>query len=166
MGPGTAVEMISILYISDARIEAGDRDRILEDIRTASIARNSMLDITGVLIAAPHHFAQLIEGPILSVSTVMASITADPRHTGLRVIRNSTTLGRSSVTWRMARFDSEAIGATCVTPLMIAAQAGDDADAIDRLDRLITESAGGTAFWRRRLQPSLIQRFMPGPAQP
>lgn len=129
--------MLSVIYVSRPLIEPADRQQCLTDIQTVSIARNSTLDITGLLIASPEFFAQVLEGPAEDVAAVMASISADPRHSDLRVVRRSESPTRRFPRWRMACFDSADFGNTAITPVLAAAHAQEDPDALRRLDRLI-----------------------------
>ncbi|WP_275229759.1 BLUF domain-containing protein [Novosphingobium album (ex Liu et al. 2023)] len=130
-----------MIYVSRPLIENEDRARVFDDIQAVSIARNSMLEITGLLIATPRFFAQLLEGPARGVDTVMASILADPRHHEVRVVRRSEAAVRRYPLWRMARFDGENFGIEGITPLLAAAHARDDPEAGRRLDRLMAAIA-------------------------
>ena len=129
--------MISLIYVSQSRINPADRARMMDDIMTISIARNTMLGITGLLIASPHHFAQLLEGPTHHVLAVMSSITSDPRNATCRILRRARIEQVSSPHWRVARYDSHNFGIDVIDPLLMAAHAGIDPHAIHRLQRLI-----------------------------
>lgn len=143
--------MFSLTYISQASIDPRDRATALDDIMTVAVARNTMLDITGLLIISPGHFAQILEGPMLAVETVMASIKADPRHTALRIVRQSSIEKTCFPHWRMARLDSDNFGATTIAPLLMAAHAEGDPKAVDRLDRLIELVATDLLLCRKPL---------------
>lgn len=129
--------MLSLIYVSRPLIQPTDREQYLADIQAVSIARNSTLDITGLLIASPEFFAQVLEGPEEDVAAVMASIFADPRHADLRVVKRSESSTRRFPRWRMACFDSADFSSTAITPLLAAVHAQDDPEALRRLDRLI-----------------------------
>lgn len=129
--------MISLIYVSQSRIDPTDRARIMDDIMTVSMARNTMLGITGLLIASPDHFAQLLEGPALCVLALMSKITSDPRNTACRILRQSRIQVATSPYWRIARYDCDNFGTDVIDPLLMAAHAGTDAHAIHRLERLI-----------------------------
>lgn len=129
--------MISLVYVSQSRIDPADRARSMNDILTISLARNTMLGITGLLIASPDHFAQLMEGPACSVAAVMSSIMADSRHTACRIIRQPRITKTICPHWRIARFDFDNFGTDVIDPLLMAALAGTDTQAIHRLERLI-----------------------------
>lgn len=129
--------MISLIYVSRTRVHDDQRAQVLDDILLASIARNSTLDITGLLISTIHHFAQLLEGPDVGVDGVMASILADPRHHEVRVICRSDVAERRYPLWQMARFEGRNFGNACIAPLLAEAHAQDDPQASRRLERLI-----------------------------
>ena len=128
--------MISLVYVSRSLIDRRELPLVLDNIHTVATDRNSILGITGVLIAAPHHFAQLIEGPIDGVEAVMSSISADRRHTELRVVRKVQIAKESCFHWRMARFDRGNFGEAIIGPQLTAAHVGTEADANSQLDRL------------------------------
>jgi len=129
--------MLSLVYISRLSVEPGDRSGVLDDIQAVSIARNTQLDITGLLISTTDFFAQLLEGPVPGVEAVMASILADPRHHDVHIIQRSEVDARRYPQWRMARFDGERFGSVGANPLLAACHAGHEPDSSARLDRLI-----------------------------
>jgi hypothetical protein len=129
--------MLCLTYVSRPLIALADRAQLLADIQAVSAARNSMLDITGLLIASPEFFAQVLEGPIDDVEAVMASILADPRHHDIRIVGRSDVATRRFPRWRMAVFDSANFGSGSISPLLAAAHAQDAPHAVSRLDRLI-----------------------------
>ena len=133
--------MLSLIYVSRPLVDGPQRATALDDSQMVSIARNSTLDITGLLISTPQYFAQLLEGPLRSIDTVMASILVDPRHHDVRIVRRSQLTARRYPQWRMARFEGENFGEASITPLLAAAHAQDDPDAARRLDRLIEAMA-------------------------
>jgi len=137
--------MLSLIYISCQSVEPGDRSEVLDDIQVVSIARNTQLDMTGLLITTSDHFMQLLEGPASGVNAVMASILVDPRHHGVRIIRRSELDERCYPQWRMARFDGERFGGAGVNALLAACHANDDPVARAKLDRLIETVAFATA---------------------
>jgi hypothetical protein len=133
--------LLSITYVSQSLIDPQDRARALNDLMVDAISRNTDLDITGLLIVAPDHFAQLLEGPRLAIETVMTSIEADPRHTAVQIVQQSTIETARFRNWRMARFDQPNFGVIAICPLLMAAHKGNDLEAIDRLDQLIDQIA-------------------------
>jgi hypothetical protein len=142
--------MSSLVYVSRPTIAIGDRADELDDILAVSAARNSALDITGLLIATPDYFAQLLEGPSASIDEVMASIMADNRHHDVRVVRRSDDHLRRYPAWRMARFERENFGTFRTGPLLAACHLGEDRDALAKLERLVDAIALGRVSVRPR----------------
>jgi hypothetical protein len=128
--------MISMVYVSRSKIAGIDRRGALDDLMIDSLTRNSTLDITGVLIATPRYFAQVLEGPAQSVDAVMASIARDPRHQDIRVVRRTPVVASRFPNWRMVRFNSENFGVGDIEAII--AGKGDHAatSAARMLDRL------------------------------
>ncbi|PEQ13801.1 hypothetical protein B2G71_05680 [Novosphingobium sp. PC22D] len=128
--------MLSLLYTSRPLVDDADRAAFLDDLQAASIARNSALDITGILITTPEHFAELIEGPDSNLGMVMVSILSEPRHRDVRILRKAVVTARLCSTWRMARFEGAGYGGGDVGRLIAAAHKGEDTAILGRLERL------------------------------
>lgn len=94
----------SILYVSESRLMPWGQPDELADIQFASVSRNRLYDITGVLISTPSHFAQFMEGDVRGLDVVMARIRADPRHHRIIMADAPTSRERLFPAWRMARF--------------------------------------------------------------
>lgn len=129
--------MLSLLYISRVAVSQALWDATLSDIQAISVARNAPLDITGLLIATPYWFAQLLEGPPENIDLVMMSILADRRHCDVRVVRREMANQRRCPLWRLARFEQGTFETTYVRPVMERTHDDADADALRLLDRLI-----------------------------
>ncbi|QZH74182.1 MAG: BLUF domain-containing protein [Erythrobacter sp.] len=99
--------MLTGSYVSRPTIPFLLRPGVLDDIRAVSIARNSQLDVTGLLIVTVLYFAQVLEGPEDAVDEVMRSIAADPRHHEIVVVRRNVLKRLQFPLWRMARFEHE-----------------------------------------------------------
>lgn len=135
--------MISLTYVSRLALMPDEVDAAIRDIQAVSLARNSSLDIAGLLIASRTHFAQLLEGPEASIDTVMLSILADRRHSEVKLIERRSIERRLCPTWRMARFDHENFGKVHVEPILRAAHAGSSEREVIGLKRLIAAMAAG-----------------------
>lgn len=135
--------MRSVIYVSRPRIEPTDRAQILDDLQAVSIARNSSLDITGILIATSGFFAEHLEGPADSVDAVMASIVADPRHHDLRIVQQKDIAASRFYNWRMLRFEEARAGESGIADVIAAAYNRGDPPAVRRLERLIDALADG-----------------------
>lgn len=129
--------MLSVLYVSRSLLEPDSQSETLDDIQMVSIARNSALDITGLLITTAHYFAQLLEGPDDGVNIVMASITTDLRHHDIHVLRWEQRNERQCPHWRMARFDSENFGQAAIAPILANAHANTGRTSLANLEGLI-----------------------------
>ncbi|UVO51445.1 BLUF domain-containing protein [Sphingomonas sp. SUN019] len=108
----------SILYISENRLRRQSDEDQLAHIQYVSVSRNSLYDITGVLIATPDHFAQFMEGDVRGLDAVMNSIRADPRHTRIVMADTPPSRERLFPNWRMARFGPGAFVNDHVRPLV------------------------------------------------
>jgi hypothetical protein len=71
---------------------------LLEQSRAANAARR----VTGMLLHRHQRFLQLLEGDEAVVRALYATITADDRHTDLRVLGEGRRLLRQFPTWTMA----------------------------------------------------------------
>jgi Sensors of blue-light using FAD len=129
--------MLSLVYVSRPVLGVVDRIRELERIRDVSAARNAALDVTGLLITAAHYFAQLLEGPAENLEHLMASILADRRHSEVRIIRRREVAEPRLPGRPFTRYDTGAFGDRAVNRALAAAHAGQDPEAITRVDRLI-----------------------------
>eukprot|EP01035_Chromulina_nebulosa_P009301 gene9301-12562_t len=94
----------SLLYVSRRSPTEALDDTVLEAIELIALSRNSELDLTGVLIATPSHFAQFLEGGRAALDAVMTSIRADARHTEVMVADAPVAGRRLFPAWRMACF--------------------------------------------------------------
>lgn len=126
--------MLSLAYVSRPTPWQKSRSETLEDIRTVSIARNSMLDITGVLIATVTHIAQVLEGPERAVDTVMASIVDDPRHCDIVVVNRAKIDRRCFPLWRMLRFEEQKFADAALVPMLSALHAERGGEALRRFN--------------------------------
>lgn len=70
----------SFFYVSVKTRPWPDDARDVEDIVAVSRERNARLDVTGALISADTHFAQIIEGSEAAINELAEAILADTRH--------------------------------------------------------------------------------------
>ncbi|MCB2013455.1 MAG: BLUF domain-containing protein [Sphingobium sp.] len=129
--------MLSLLYISRVAVAPALWETALIDIQTVSTARNGGLDITGLLVATPEWFAQLLEGPAENIDLVMISILADPRHRDVRIVRREAKTARRCPLWRLAKFEHGMFESTYVRPALACAHDGTESEPLRQLDRLI-----------------------------
>ncbi|WP_328189553.1 BLUF domain-containing protein [Marinobacter sp. OP 3.4] len=92
-------ELVSVVYVSKARADVGDD--ALRDILTESRANNAESGVTGVLLYRDGRFVQVLEGPRDSVASLVATITADPRHDDIRIVLDEPIDERQFGEWTM-----------------------------------------------------------------
>ncbi len=129
--------MLSLLYVSQTTLDDPDRADILEEILSTSTDRNSRLDLTGLLIVAKRHFAELLEGAAEHVDQAMMDILADRRRGTVVILRRRWIDNRLCPRWQMVRLDSENFGDGAVTPVMMGAYRDPKGPFLHRLDDLI-----------------------------
>lgn len=78
-----------------------DLGDVLDDILSASLRRNSQLDVSGALLASDGWFLQALEGDKAAVQTIFGSIAADPRHRDIQVLESRSVDGRRFANWVM-----------------------------------------------------------------
>ncbi|WP_133366319.1 BLUF domain-containing protein [Qipengyuania sediminis] len=97
--------MHQVVYVSEAAPGLGSQDvfRIIEQ----SARNNPSADITGFLIFRGGRFLQLVEGPLMSLETLLQVLERDPRHHSLRVLSRTPVAARSFGRWRMRRLGGD-----------------------------------------------------------
>lgn len=131
--------MLSLLCVSRCAVPLAEWSAAVTDIQLVSAARNSMLDITGLLIATPGWFTQLLEGSAENVDSVVMRVLADMRHCDMRIVRRKMIEKPRCSTWRIVRFDQGSFEAMHVRPLLEKAHQSSGSDALMPLDRLIDQ---------------------------
>lgn len=129
--------MFSLAYVSRPTSSQTSRAETLLDIQMVSIARNSSLDITGVLITTSTYIAQVLEGPASAVNTVMASILRDSRHHDIVVIKQCEASTRCFPLWRVMQFDQSHFADTALVPMLAAVHAEPSGEALFRFESFI-----------------------------
>ena len=96
--------MLQLIYSSAAAIPftAADLNHLLERART----RNSLFNVTGMLLYHSGSFLQVIEGPELGIDTIYRSIARDPRHVGHRILMRQEITRREFQGWSMGFADT------------------------------------------------------------
>jgi hypothetical protein len=123
----------ALLYVSRSLLPASLDNEQLIDIQAVSLARNSQLDLTGVLIATPVFFTQYLEGAAPALAAVMGSIRADPRHTEIAEMQPAPRAAARFPAWRMACFPPGSFTSRHLEPILArhhGALAPADADAL------------------------------------
>lgn len=92
-----------LIYISrETRPMSGEE---LEALLAQSRENNASLGITGLLIHKAGHFFQILEGDREKVEALMARITKDERHDGVRTLVRDDGVRRRFGEWSMALAD-------------------------------------------------------------
>jgi hypothetical protein len=129
----------SLLYVSHVAIGADTLLNELTDILTVSMARNTALDITGLLIVTPRYFTQLMEGALSSLDFVMSAIEADSRHTDIAMVLKGPLQKRIGGAWRLVRFETGSFEERHVTPLLERCHADHSAENVAALMTFIRQ---------------------------
>lgn len=90
------------LYVSQSNFTPPANRVELDKILSSSHLRNKELDVTGALLCTAGRFAQIIEGPEISVRILMKSIELDSRHRYCKVLSEGLTSARRFSEWTMA----------------------------------------------------------------
>ncbi len=137
--------MASLIYVSCSTLDYPAGRDALEDIRLVSLARNSVLDITGLLIATPTYFAQLLEGDRPALDELMDSIVRDGRHRDVITVDRQQADTRRYPRWSMAGFGPSSFVSRTIHPVLEAvhrgADAGDVAAVRSLIHRLVPEDS-------------------------
>jgi Sensors of blue-light using FAD len=75
----------------------------LDRIFRVSVPKNASLEITGALGFSGQNYIQLLEGPPAAIDALLRSLTADARHTQLRILLRASSERRLVPAWSMAR---------------------------------------------------------------
>lgn len=92
----------ALLYISRSRVNGLEGPATARRIVEVSRPRNAALDVTGALIFAESHFAQILEGPRPAVEELMQSILRDPRHHHVEILQEGFVPLRRFPRWSLA----------------------------------------------------------------
>jgi hypothetical protein len=95
----TASGLRQVLYISRAAGTVTDTE--VKKILFASQRNNRRKDVTGCLLFTGSHFVQVLEGDGAALSSLLAYIATDPRHTNVQVIVDQRVTRRRCPDWSM-----------------------------------------------------------------
>lgn len=96
--------IIQALYISTPTFKLTEDtigDQMVPILNTAC-TRNPTKDITGALAFTRNHFIQVLEGPPVNVTGLLAKIEADPRHDRMALCYVKRSTERLFSVWAMA----------------------------------------------------------------
>ena len=74
---------------------------VIEDILHHSAANNSLVEVTGFLLATRNHFLQVIEGRFEDVNETFFRIARDPRHERIQLLSFEVVDARLFESWAM-----------------------------------------------------------------
>lgn len=140
-------QLFRILYCSNNCI-AGNVVKSNEEIHnilTAARVNNRKQSVTGALLFNSGFFAQVLEGPQLSVERIFESIQQDTRHGNVTVLESGEVAVRDFPDWSMAYVrspsENESVGmAAVLDQAMIHPEAGCH-DVMDLLRTLVVQDA-------------------------
>jgi hypothetical protein len=128
--------MIHIIYASQAR--TGLTPEELDSLLMKARIRNAEHHVTGMLLYHSGSFLQVLEGSEAGVGLIFDSISRDPRHEDIRIIRREAILFREFAEWTMGFID------TSKWPRKIAGKV----DYIFEVPRLVAESTVSRRYLR------------------
>lgn len=94
-----------IIYISKATRPLSSEETA--QISAAAAHKNRKLKVTGLLLQVGNYFVQVLEGHSEALSFLLEKITADNRHTEVRVIYKAPDHSRMFAQWNMGFFNIE-----------------------------------------------------------
>jgi hypothetical protein len=98
-------DLVSLSYVSELKNPLDTLE--LMQLVDLAIARNSSLNVTGVLSCEGNRFCQIIEGPANSIETLWGSIKNDPRHSNIFTLGMKKIKHRAFANWSMRLIDSK-----------------------------------------------------------
>lgn len=114
--------LTSLLYVSRRLVGAADEAFELRSIVSVAQERNAAIGVTGALILARNHFAQVLEGKGSAIDELMLSIQKDGRHTGINVVDVAELSERRFPKWTMAYSGPSTYVSRRISPLLPALQ--------------------------------------------
>ena len=114
--------MISTTYISQASESYSDED--LLKLLAQCHRNNTATGVTGMLLFGNTTFVQCLEGEQANVDELLVKIGADPRHTGIKVLRRGPIAVRNFSEWTMG-FEQVTKGALAEVPGLVDFGLGD-----------------------------------------
>ncbi|MFM8859726.1 MAG: BLUF domain-containing protein [Methylocystis sp.] len=91
--------MLQLIYFSTAQLGLSVQE--LEKILVSAVANNQRKGVTGLLLFNGLNFLQILEGAPAEVDDLYDKISADPRHSGVRLIRRQEIKALSYPQWGM-----------------------------------------------------------------
>ena len=92
--------LVQLVYLSSA-VELFEPEQI-KALMAQSVANNTALGITGILLYKDGNFLQAIEGEEPAIDGLFAKIAADPRHKTITKLLKAKIVDREFSNWAMA----------------------------------------------------------------
>jgi hypothetical protein len=92
----------SLTYVSKSLLTYPEDEGEIAAIVDIALKRNLFLHVTGALIATPHYFAQVLEGPHAAIDALMLSISRDSRHHDIHIVEKVDRDQRQFSKWSIA----------------------------------------------------------------
>ena len=134
------MKLVRVVYVSTSNLSRQDASDELNALIAASFVRNQRYDITGTLICAGMHFAQLLEGKEADVSALMNNIRADERHSQCQVITQESIEKRAVECW-LHHHSTQSTFVCDIVERSLRRDGRDSSLAINPLIQLLTELA-------------------------
>ncbi|MGX7895918.1 BLUF domain-containing protein [Tsuneonella sp. HG222] len=93
--------LFGLLYASQSLVWGAEADAAVENIVSVSRRRNEIANVSGCLLFAGGRFAQSLEGDQALVEEIMASISRDPRHTNICILKQGRLSKRRFSGWAL-----------------------------------------------------------------
>lgn len=129
-------ESLSQLIYRSASVTGVASALEMSDILAQARPRNAELGVTGVLTAVSGDFVQIIEGPEVGITALLASLVRDPRHRQVRVLERRVVTARAFGDWEMVSPRLAAMEAAQIA-LLLASDVSDLETYIPLLQRAI-----------------------------
>ena len=91
--------LLRIMYVSRAHRQMTHGE--LSDLLAGARLRNPKYGITGILLYNAGHFAQVLEGPVAAIRTLLSKVAEDPRHQGYHLVSEGYIDERYFEDWAM-----------------------------------------------------------------
>lgn len=129
----------STLYVSQSNLQPPADKLEIENLVRAAQDRNEQLDVTGVLFCTSGRFAQILEGPEMSIRILMRSIEADERHRGVKVLSEGMLPERRFAKWSLGYQGPSIFVDRHIKPLLQDLSQAQAAQSVARLSELMCQ---------------------------
>lgn len=132
--------------MSESRIDPSDAKRVMAELVASAKTRNADLAISGALLFTGTHFAQILEGPAISIALMMTALQNDPRHSNIRIAAHHPISTRMFSDWQLAYHGPSKYVAQHVNRLLARNSLSDQKRLTEQLTQLVVEFLNPTPF--------------------